>query len=130
MKKVQFNVCPNPNCGRSFENLIIIYDKSKNPALRYYGCPYCFYKLDPTVISSPKKNEKIVEVEAIRNITPPEEEIISNCPEYFGYLADHISKSIIPRQCLDCEKMDKCIKNKNATKTIYHHFLIVFLKIL
>jgi hypothetical protein len=116
LKKLQFSICPNPDCKRSFENLIVIYDRSKNPPEKFYGCPYCFFKLDPTITGSLKKIEKIVKGEEPSNVTPSEEEIVSNCPEYFGYLADHISKSIIPRQCLNCEKMDNCMKNHNGNK--------------
>ena len=42
LEKLQFNVCPNSNCGRPFESLIVIHDQSKKPAENYYGCPHCF----------------------------------------------------------------------------------------
>lgn len=116
LKKIEFSICPNPDCERPFENLIVIYDKSKNPAERFYGCPHCFFKMDPTVTGSLKNIEKVVEGEEPNTDTPSEEGSVSNCPESFGYLADHISTSIIPRQCLDCERMDNCMKDITARK--------------
>ena len=113
LKKVKRSICPNPECERPFENLIVITDQSKNPPEKFYGCPNCFFKIDPTVTDSLKKIEKMIEVEEMMNVNPLEEMIVSNCPEYFGYLADSIKNSIIPRQCLDCEKMDDCLKNNS-----------------
>jgi len=67
--------------------------------------------MDPTVTDSLKMMEDMIEVEEPLNVNPLKEVIDANCPEYFGYLADTIRNSIIPRKCLDCEKMDDCIKN-------------------
>jgi hypothetical protein len=116
LKKLQFSVCPNPTCGRSFENLIVIHDQSKKPAERFYACPHCFFKLDPTVTCSLKRIEKVIEEQEPNQVTLSEEEIGTNCPKYFGYLADYIHKSIIPRECLDCAKMSDCMKNNGRKK--------------
>ncbi len=110
LKKVQSNECPNSKCNAYFENLIVIYDKSKNPVEKFYGCPYCFSKIDTTETISPKNNEKTLEVEKPSRVTNSEEVKSSNCPKYFGYLAEYFSKSIIPIECLDCEKMTDCMK--------------------
>ena len=109
MKKVHLHLCPNPDCEKAFENLILINNKSEDLNEKFYGCPFCFLKLDPTVIGSLKKIEKIIE-EPENNISI--EDKVSNCPHYFGYLAQHFSNSIITKQCLDCKKMDSCIKNQ------------------
>jgi hypothetical protein len=108
MKKVQFYMCPNPECQKAFENLILIYNKSEDQPEKFYGCPYCFLKLDPTVIDTFKKIEKIVEKP---DTIPSLEEEISDCPHYFGYLAKNFASSIITKHCLDCKKMDNCMKN-------------------
>lgn len=109
MKKIQLHLCPNPECEKAFKDLILINNKSEDLSEKFYGCPFCFLKLDPTVIGSLKKIEKIIQEP---DITPSIEEEMSNCPHYFGYLFEHFSKSILTRQCLDCKKMDKCMKNQ------------------
>ena len=109
LKKVQSNVCSNPKCKAFFENLIVIYDKSKNPVRKYYGCPYCFFEIDPAVTLTLKKNNN-TRINEPRCFNQLEEVKIANCPKYFGYLADYFSKSIIPIECLDCEKMTDCMK--------------------
>lgn len=108
-KKVQLNICPNPNCEKAFDQLIIICDQSKNPTEKFYGCPHCFFKLDPTVTGSLKKIEKMIKVDP-SHVTPLNKESVSDCPKFFGYLYENFSNSIIPRKCLDCEKMDECMK--------------------
>ena len=110
LKKVKLNICPNPDCQRPFENLIVINDRSKNPYEKFYGCPNCFFKMDPTITDSLKNIENMVEVEEPMNVNLLEEAIITNCPKYFGYLADNIMNAIIPIKCLDCEKMDNCMR--------------------
>lgn len=110
LKKVKLSICSNPDCQRPFENLIIISDRSKNPYEKFYGCPNCFFKMDPTVTDSLKNIEKVIELEEPINGGPLEETIVSNCPKYFGYLADNIANSIISIKCLDCEKMGDCMR--------------------
>jgi hypothetical protein len=39
------------------------------------------------------------------------------CPKYFGYLAENFCKEIIPKECLDCNKMTGCMKNTTQIKT-------------
>ena len=114
LKKIKLNVCPNPDCQRSFENLIIIYDKSKIPNEKYYGCPHCLSELDPTVTSAMKKIEKMVEVEICDNPSLEKKVDVSNCPKYLGYLHEHFKDSIIPIQCLDCKEMSDCIGDRKV----------------
>jgi hypothetical protein len=117
LKKVRTYVCPNPKCEKPFKKLIVVYDKSKTPAEIFYGCPNCFFKLDPTITDSLKKIEKFVEVEISSSLVS-EHEIISNCPHYLGYLSTHFSESLISKQCLDCKKMSECILNCNDEKKV------------
>ena len=116
LKRIQKYVCPNPNCQKSFENLIIVHDKSKIPVENFYACPYCFFKLDPTVINSLKKIQEFIEVKINPKLTS--EKNISNCPHYFGYLSKHFNDSIILKKCLDCEKMSKCLESHDDKQKI------------
>jgi hypothetical protein len=111
MKKIKLNVCPNPDCQRSFEDLIVVCDKSKNPNENYYGCPCCLFKIDPTTTYALKQIEKMIEV-ALPCSKSPDEICIPNCPKYFGYLYEHFKDSLLPYQCLDCDKMSDCIGDR------------------
>jgi hypothetical protein len=110
-KIVKYSICPNTKCERPFENLIIIDDKSKNPSQKFYGCPNCFFEIDPTVTDSLKKIENMIEMEESINADSLDKIVVDNCPKYFGYLADTIMNSIIPIKCLDCEKLDDCLRS-------------------
>lgn len=107
MKKIQLYICPNPECEKAFENLILINNKSEEIPEKFYGCPFCFLKLDPTILKSLKKIEKVIEEP--ENILPLEKEM-PKCPHHFGYLSEHFHNSIITSQCLACKKMDDCMK--------------------
>lgn len=120
-KKIQKYICPNPTCQKSFESLIVVHDKSKIPAENFYACPFCFFKLDPTVISSLKKIQEFVEVKI--NPKLASEKNTSNCPHYFGYLSKHFNDSIILKKCLDCEKMSKCLKNSDDEQIIKDDYI-------
>jgi len=114
---VQYNVCPK--CGKSFEKLIIITDKSKNPPDQFYGCPCCYSKLESTESASMKKIEKKIEV--IKTKSGVE------CPKYFGYLADSFCKKIMPTECLDCTKMNDCMTKSSSEpkkKKTFDNFIL------
>ena len=46
LKEPELIKCPNPECGREIEELIVINDMSTRPIKRYYGCPHCFFEVD------------------------------------------------------------------------------------
>lgn len=56
------------------------------------------------------KNSVIVKNEEFDSI---EEKQNSYCPKHFGYLHSRAKDSLLPIECLSCEKMNKCIENKS-----------------
>ncbi|MEJ2241862.1 MAG: hypothetical protein P8Y18_06950 [Candidatus Bathyarchaeota archaeon] len=103
LKEPKIVICPNPKCKTVFGNLLLILDKSKNPTEKYYGCPNCFFKVE------------LSETVSLNEIGKNETKKPSshNCTKYFGYLASNYTKSIIPIECLSCEKMVECVKDSN-----------------
>ena len=102
-------VCSNPNCHKKFENLILISDYSKNPTNRYYGCPYCFFKLDTVNVQKLETNEILVEEAGKPQKITSEDNVQESCPHYFGYLCNHYKDTIISKQCLLCSRMSGCM---------------------
>jgi hypothetical protein len=109
--------CPNPNCQKTFKNLIVVKDRSKNPPEIFYACPHCLTKLDPTATQVLEKEETEKQPEppttpitTAQPTTNPEPE---NCPFYYKYLSRHYKDTIIPHQCLDCPKMFECAQPEN-----------------
>jgi DNA-directed RNA polymerase subunit RPC12/RpoP len=111
--------CPNTICQKKFENLIIVHDNSNMHTDIYYACPHCLTKLDPTSTQILEKEEFLVEAKAEdeealleEEILPEEEtegahqekEIPSACPEYFGYLRNHLKNKQFLEECLICPK--------------------------
>jgi hypothetical protein len=96
-------VCPNPNCRKKIEELIIVSNKSAMPQEQYYACPYCYMKLDwiSTTLEREKREKKVGEKGP------------SRCPNHFGYLAVRVllrgEDVPIPRECLACPKALDCV---------------------
>jgi len=93
-------ICPNPNCHKKIEELIIVSDKSSTPEEQYYACPHCYMKLD--WISTTLEKEKKIE-----------EKGPSRCTHHFGYLAVRVllrgEDVPISRECLACPKVLDCV---------------------
>lgn len=126
LETIKLNSCPNPDCKRSFENLIVVKDNSKSPAELFYACPYCLTKLDPTATEVLQKQEmpffkvepnKIETPSPKTESTPTNNENPENCPYYFGYLSLHYKDSLIPQQCLTCTKMLDCTLKPSEEQT-------------
>ena len=109
LKKILYT-CPNPNCQKKFENLIIVHDNSKKPTENYYACPTCLTELDPTTTQGLEKEEILIEEKTETERTHPEREIPTGCPNYLGYLLNHLKDAFLPEECLICPKMLDCTR--------------------
>ena len=106
-KEFELIICPNPNCHRKIEELIVVSDVSTIPVERYYACPHCFFKLDVISTRLQKQKEKKKEEPPVE---PPEEKEkgYSRCAGYLGYLATLPKNKPIPQECLNCPKVLDC----------------------
>ena len=113
LKEPERITCPNPRCQTTFENLIVVSDRSKTPAERYYGCPNCLMHLD--IVSITTKREEIEEKEEIQEDTSvcekPETKVESppGCPHHFGYLSIRSKDEEILQDCLTCRRVLECM---------------------
>ena len=101
-------VCPNPKCGKAFEEPLLLRDLSKNPAERYYVCPHCIIKLDNIPLEDEKKSSPVP-------IKPPErlEKTSSGqCTHKVGYLKNLPKGDPFPDECLTCSKLLECMFKK------------------
>jgi hypothetical protein len=113
----QLNICLNPNCKKEYENLIVISDYSKNPPDRYYGCPFCFFRLAPITIQKLTTNDVFFEKRCEPQKTSSEDNVQESCPHYFGYLSNQYKNTIISKECLLCSRMSGCmLKGLQETK--------------
>ena len=112
----EFKVCLNPVCKKKFNKSIFISNYSVNPPDHYYGCPFCFSKVDPITEQKIDTKEMLVENRSeSKKINT--ESFHESCSHYFGYLSQHYNDAIISMECLSCLKMSDCIlKYKKETK--------------
>jgi DNA-directed RNA polymerase subunit RPC12/RpoP len=110
-------VCPNDECGRSFEHPLQLTVLSSDPVETYAACPYCMSKIEleeenqplakqvsttlkiKTVLQKEKENE--------RQETTDQGEL--KCEHGFGYLKNRPKGTSIPDDCLLCQKMIQCL---------------------
>ena len=57
----QIKGCLNPICKKKFKESILISNYSVNPPDHYYGCPFCFSKVDSTIEQKIDKKEIVLE---------------------------------------------------------------------
>jgi hypothetical protein len=111
-------ICPNPTCGRVFDNPIKAENHSARKTERYDACPYCL--TDLTVLTASKPMNDRLELEsdkaqseppaihhAERKLTAPPAKM--KCTHEFGYLSKRGSKGEISEECMMCENIVQCM---------------------
>ena len=110
-------VCSNSNCQKKFENLMLILNYSKSPIDRYYGCPYCFFKINSVNVQKLETNETLIEEACKSQKITSENNVHGRCLQYFGYLNNHYKDIILSKECLLCYRMSDCmLKGQQETK--------------
>ena len=110
--------CPNPSCGKVFDNPIRAENHSAKKTERYEACPYCLTDITVVTTSEPAedrlehdvsnvKNEPLIIQHAERK--PPEPPAKVKCTHEFGYLSKRDSKEKIPEECMLCENIVQCM---------------------
>lgn len=100
-------ICPNPKCGKTFEDPLLLNDLSKTPTESYYVCPHCIAKLDKISTQEKEPQRHIpIPVEPPRKL---EETDSSSCAHHFGYLNTHAKDASLPDECLTCSKLLQCM---------------------
>ncbi|MGQ9565883.1 MAG: hypothetical protein ACUVT5_04990 [Candidatus Bathyarchaeales archaeon] len=118
-------VCPNVDCGRTFDRPLKLTVLCSDPVETYFACPFCMSRLD---LDDPKprlpKLEKPmlpaeVDVEDVKEDVKPlkhmerapevSEGKQGGCLHEFGYLKNRPKNKPIPDECLTCPKMIQCL---------------------
>lgn len=101
-------VCPNPKCGKMFEEPLLLNDLSKKPVEHYYVCPHCIIKLDNLSVEKQESSSQV----PVKPPEPPErlkETNSTECAHHFGYLKNHPKNEPMPDECLTCSKLLQCL---------------------
>ncbi|MBX5326431.1 MAG: hypothetical protein ACQXXH_00780 [Candidatus Bathyarchaeia archaeon] len=118
-------VCPNVDCGRSFDRPLKLTVLCSDPVETYFACPFCMSRVD---LEEPKprlpKLEKPVlpveedvedvkedvkplkRVEGVPEVSVDKQDV---CLHEFGYLKSRPKGKPIPDECLTCPKMIQCL---------------------
>jgi len=103
--------CPNPRCGKEFDEPLLLRNLSKSPVERYYVCPHCIIKLN-NVPSDDQRESSFVRVEAPLVPTGPKEPGSSSCTHHVGFLKTLPKGDSIPEDCLTCPELLRCMFKK------------------
>ncbi len=101
-------VCPNPKCGKMFEEPLLLRDLSKNPAERYYVCPHCIIKLDDFAGEYQEKASQV----SVKHPEELKEKNSSPCTHHVGYLKTVPKGGPVPDGCLTCPELLRCMFKK------------------
>jgi hypothetical protein len=121
--KSQSFTCSNPECGRVFDDPIIVQDFSSKNGSSYSACPYCLTEIVIEKTSEveeekrtlKKKRAIIKKAKAQPPKLKPAEPLSlkeNKCPYHFGYLSQRSRKEEIPEECMTCEKIVQCMLKK------------------
>ena len=105
-------VCPNPKCGKAFEEPLLLRNLSKSPTERYYVCPHCINKLDSLPLKDEEKSSPVPIVPPQRLEKPDSPSGSPSCTHSFGYLKSLEKNASIPDDCLTCPKLLACMFKK------------------
>jgi DNA-directed RNA polymerase subunit RPC12/RpoP len=125
IKKSEMNgqeacVCPNDECGRTFEHPLQLTVLCSDPVETYLACPYCMSRIEngeeeqedqeltkdaPIAL----KIKTALQKEQKRDNEEPEEPSTPKCTHNFGYLKKRPKGTSIPDECLVCPKMIQCL---------------------
>ena len=97
--------CPNPECRKKFDQLIMLVDHTKVPRETYYACPHCKSRIDVVFDKeSLKFRNKSASIRREKH---------SSCPHYFGYLKLFTRGAQIPEECLTCKRLTECMAKES-----------------
>lgn len=125
IKKSEMNthetcVCPNDECGKTFDRPLQLTVLSSDPVETYPACPYCMSRIEieeekqkPTKEApiAPKLSARatVLQREHETEREEAKETSTQKCPRGFGYLKKRPKGTSIPDECLVCPKMIQCL---------------------
>ena len=97
-------------CEQEFRRPLVAKILSHGPACTYYACPHCLTEVPRTINQQSKRNRKTCTSEEATSVSATPEGN-ADCQHYFGYLKKRPKDTVIPDDCLTCEKMIECMAN-------------------
>ena len=106
--------CPNKSCEKTFTKplkTMNLQQESKGP---YYACPYCLTEITITEDLPDIPPEEIeAEIELPKEESIQNQEELSTCKHYFGYLREKKPGQQISDECIVCTKIIDCMIKKD-----------------
>lgn len=115
------HTCPNPSCGKVFNNPIKAENLCSKNVEVYDACPFCLAEITldkNSIIIDEKKDFKTKESEEEKcpEVKTSVENLprVHGCSHHLGYLSQRSPKEKIPEECMVCENIVQCML-KNVT---------------
>jgi len=118
-------VCPNDQCGKTFEHPLQLTVLCNDPVETYPACPYCMSRIEneeEREEREPQEDQELanetpialkiktaLQKEQERETEEPEEPTAPKCTHDIGYLKKRPKGTSIPDECLVCPKMIQCL---------------------
>ncbi len=108
--------CPNDACKRIITKPLKTLNRQQDSKEPYYACPYCLTEI---TLNETEKDDEPEKPEA--EIIVPEENTIQNqeklsdCKHYFGYMNEKEHKQQMPEECMLCSRIIDCMAKEKGS---------------
>ncbi len=116
MKSNLMLTCPNNACRKVFSKPLKTLNRQQTSKEPFYACPYCLTEITLTEVESDNAPEETTAEIAIPAEKPSQnQEQLSYCKHYFGYMSEKEHKKQMPEECMLCLKIIDCMVSDNGS---------------
>jgi hypothetical protein len=107
--------CPNDACKKVITKPLKTLNRQQGSKEPYYACTYCLTEITLTETEKDDTLEKPAADVAVLEEKPSQnQEKLSDCKHYFGYMSEKEHKQEMPEECMLCSRIIDCMIKKNG----------------
>ena len=108
--------CTNDACKKVITKPLKTLNRQRSSKEPYYACPYCLTEITLTETENENEPEKTdADVDVLEEEPGQNQEKLSDCKHYFGYMSEKEHKQQMPEECMLCAKIIDCMIKKNGS---------------
>jgi hypothetical protein len=106
--------CTNIACGKVFSEPLTTLNFKRSSKEHYTACPYCLTEITIDTESSNPPEKIITKIGFLEEKPSQNQEELSNCSHYFGYMSMQEHKKQMPEECMLCSQILECMVKENT----------------
>lgn len=108
--------CSNDACKKVIIKPLKTLNRQQGSKEQYYACPYCLTEItfaETEKNDAPQKSE--TEVALLEEKPSQNQEKLSDCKHYFGYMSEKEHKQQMPEECMLCSQIIDCMAKEKRS---------------